>query len=365
MNERPLVFGMGLGRTGTISLHIAMSKLGWKSFHAWTVFEDALRSQDTSAPEKLFGKLISEGYNAFFDFPSVDWYKRVVDAYPGAKFIFTKRPVEDWIESREWFAGAKRIGWTTDRDELRKYFSRHYAQAVAYCDERHVQRMIFRACEGDGWDKLCDFLGVARLPAAAFPHGNKRPRFEFTSDWLSGRLDEWGKLFQGWNARKVHALEIGSYEGRSACWLLLNVLPFDGSTLTCIEPFPRPILKRRFLHNIATTNRAEKVQLLHGCSHQLLHLVPDDSKDLVYVDGEHEGRSVVLDGLLAWSKLKPGGLMVFDDYGWPDAEAKRNNRHCHPREGVNAFLAVNSWDCSVVHKGYQVVVRKNTDGEKS
>ena len=36
----------------------------------------------------------------------------------------------------------------------------------------------------------------------------------------------------------------------------------------------------------------------------------------VYVDGSHHARDVLQDAVLAWGLLRPGGYMIFDDYGW-------------------------------------------------
>ena len=38
--------------------------------------------------------------------------------------------------------------------------------------------------------------------------------------------------------------------------------------------------------------------------------------DLIYIDGSHSAKDVLLDSLLAWRLLRPGGAMVWDDYEW-------------------------------------------------
>ena len=38
--------------------------------------------------------------------------------------------------------------------------------------------------------------------------------------------------------------------------------------------------------------------------------------DLVYIDGSHSAKDVLLDSLLAWRLLRPGGAMIWDDYEW-------------------------------------------------
>lgn len=39
--------------------------------------------------------------------------------------------------------------------------------------------------------------------------------------------------------------------------------------------------------------------------------------DIVYIDAGHEYESVKLDIDVFWRLLRPGGVMIFDDYAWP------------------------------------------------
>ncbi len=42
--------------------------------------------------------------------------------------------------------------------------------------------------------------------------------------------------------------------------------------------------------------------------------LPDASIDLIYIDGSHSYDNVVRDGVAARKKIKPGGIIVFNDY---------------------------------------------------
>lgn len=53
------------------------------------------------------------------------------------------------------------------------------------------------------------------------------------------------------------------------------------------------------------------------------HLINQKSKldadkffDIIYIDGNHEPEYVMEDAVLSFRKLKEGGIMIFDDYGW-------------------------------------------------
>ena len=76
--------------------------------------------------------------------------------------------------------------------------------------------------------------------------------------------------------------------------------------------------------------------------------------DLVYIDGSHDAADVLTDAVLAWSLLKPGGILGFDDYGWhvfPEPEKR-------PGPAVDAFLLTMRKRFEELYRGYQVWVRK-------
>ena len=50
--------------------------------------------------------------------------------------------------------------------------------------------------------------------------------------------------------------------------------------------------------------------------------------DFIYIDGSHMRVDVLLDAVLAWQLLKPGGIMALDDYEWNEY---RDNMVCHPK----------------------------------
>jgi len=90
MNNKVKIFGIGLPRTGTTSLHNALKSLGIKSKH----FPFKLY---TSFDDKLLGD-----YDLFVDSPIQLIYKLLDDKFPESKFILTTRSLDSWLESMEW-----------------------------------------------------------------------------------------------------------------------------------------------------------------------------------------------------------------------------------------------------------------------
>ncbi|MDT6993900.1 class I SAM-dependent methyltransferase [Burkholderia cenocepacia] len=178
----------------------------------------------------------------------------------------------------------------------------------------------------------------------------------FTRDWFSNSIPSWNEAlapFKG--GENLRFLEIGSFEGRSSCWLLENVLTSDSSVLHCVDPWVGPIYER-FIDSVSPWK--DKVVMHRGKSEDMLPLTPGPF-DLVYIDGLHMGFNVLQDAVLTWNKLKVGGLMIFDDYLW---EHQGLDRTLVPKDAVDGFLSVIHGRYELLHLGYQVIIRKNGRG---
>ena len=175
------IFGVGLARTGTTSLHEAMLLLGHVSA------PDSLPLLDGIDLDFL------RAHDAFFDNPIPFRYQALDTVCPNSKWIVTQRPVDDWLASIEWLYGpgiarlspsVREIGdrvhrqlYGSDRfDEtrLRAIYERHYGDLAEWVQGRrhawiHVE-------QGLGWAPICDLLDVA-VPDFDFPHVNRRKNY--------------------------------------------------------------------------------------------------------------------------------------------------------------------------------------------
>ena len=179
--------------------------------------------------------------------------------------------------------------------------------------------------------------------------------YSFTSDWVSGNTPNWlAWLAPFRNQPGVRMLEIGSFEGRSAIWFLENILSHTTAHLTCIDPFPLP-WDLRFDHNLRVSGQVSKVTKVQGRSADILPGVVPSSMDIIYVDGSHRARDVLMDAVLAWRLLKPTGVMIFDDYLWElDFAAPER-----PQMAIELFLEMFAGQYTLLGKGYQVAIRKH------
>lgn len=180
------IFGIGMHKTATTSLHKAMKLLGidsahWKTAHwAKAIWEEMLTAGRSNTLERNY---------ALSDLPIPLLYKELDSAYPGSKFILTVRSETAWIESvqKHWshqhnqFRGA----WDTDPFTHRVHkllygqrnfdaelfltrYRQHNREVVEYFRERQSDLLIMDMDAGAGWQELCGFLGRP-LPRGPYP----------------------------------------------------------------------------------------------------------------------------------------------------------------------------------------------------
>ena len=94
-----MIFGIGLGRTGTRSLTEALRLMGLNAVH-WddrgAHILDRWHESDLSMPDNL---------DAFIEGPFVRWWRAADRLHPGSHFILTTRDKAAWLESVErWMA---------------------------------------------------------------------------------------------------------------------------------------------------------------------------------------------------------------------------------------------------------------------
>lgn len=171
----------------------------------------------------------------------------------------------------------------------------------------------------------------------------------FTQDWFTHIEYNFKRCMSLLGERKTF-LEIGSHEGRSACWMLQNALSEEGE-LICIDPFldSSDDRKNKFLHNISQSKKNNQTVSLIRMKSELA--LPDikDLFNFIYIDGDHSEEAVYKDAILAWKLLKRKGIMLFDDYDYP---------HEPTGEGIDKFLQEYKGQYATVVDNYQYGIQK-------
>ncbi|GAB4213029.1 MAG: hypothetical protein OHK0012_08410 [Synechococcales cyanobacterium] len=190
--------------------------------------------------------------------------------------------------------------------------------------------------------------------------------FHFTTDWFSPNIPLWQQHLSPYVDRPVQALEIGSWEGRSAVWLLENILTHPDSVLTCVDTFQGSAehdadlvgsLFERFQHNITLAQTPAKVIVHSLAAQDFFQTIPQQRYDVIYVDGSHFSWDVLTEAIHCWPRLNLEGTLIFDDYLWEDIGLP----YQQPKVAIDAFLQIFQDKLQVLAQDYQVVIRKRSE----
>jgi hypothetical protein len=204
------VIGAGFGRTGTLSLKLALEQLGFGP--CYHMIETSQHPEHDAMwlalarGESDDWRTILDGYAAAVDWPSIMIWKELVAAYPDAKVILTVRDPDAWYESArktifarmQEFADVLASGDESAVDPARRAhmtmvntvvvdktfagnLDRRHAIRVFNAHNEEVRRtvppdrlLVYES--GQGWKKICAFLGVP-VPPTPFPKVNTTEDF--------------------------------------------------------------------------------------------------------------------------------------------------------------------------------------------
>ncbi len=178
---RPKVFCIGFQKTGTTSLHAALTQLGYRT--ASVVGRD-WSAERLAAEGAALCIETARGYDAAQDMPWPLFFRALDAAFPGSKFILTLRDHERWFASIENHFGANEdemqafvYGRDTaapagNRERYIDVLARHERDVRRYFAERPRDLLVMDLEAGDGWPALCGFLAQP-VPDAPFPSKNR------------------------------------------------------------------------------------------------------------------------------------------------------------------------------------------------
>jgi predicted O-methyltransferase YrrM len=185
--------------------------------------------------------------------------------------------------------------------------------------------------------------------------------YQFTQDWFSHNIPGLQDMMKMLPDNKLF-LEVGSYEGRSTCWFLENGLADDG-VIFCYDTWEgseehsdvqRSDLFLKFMHNTELSKKStQSVYTFMGDSRETIRR-QTALFDFVYIDGSHQAPDVLMDACLTFRMLKPGGIMVFDDYLWKDVPGVLHQ----PKIAIDTFVNIFSDELDTVLIGHQYGIRK-------
>ncbi|CAK8677541.1 unnamed protein product [Clavelina lepadiformis] len=191
------VITAGFSKTGTKSMFLALSELGYNVYdfhdHFWHHCDQwtKIYSSSTGGTIEDF-KEMYESVDAVTDAPPYLFWEEILQAFPDAKVILTTRDEEEWYQSvlgqnkvmkRNYIYQVMQIlsptGW-----KYYKFF-RDTMTCLSGLRMRHPFDLMFvknemQNCPPEklfvydvrqGWEPLCEFLGK-EIPDKPFPHEN-------------------------------------------------------------------------------------------------------------------------------------------------------------------------------------------------
>ena len=183
------IFGIGMHKTATTSLHLAMKILNFDSAH----WNSAHWAKAIWTEMKTWGRslTVEKSYH-LCDLPIPLLFRELDKAYPGSKFIHTMLDEEVWVKAAEihWSPRNRfRASWDSDpfshrihqevygqrhfdREVFLARYRQHNAEVLDYFKDRPQDLLVMNMSAGAGWPELCGFVGKP-VPDVPYPHGNK------------------------------------------------------------------------------------------------------------------------------------------------------------------------------------------------
>jgi predicted O-methyltransferase YrrM len=171
--------------------------------------------------------------------------------------------------------------------------------------------------------------------------------YEFTQDWFSSNIPTWQFLLAKVKPRRI--LEIGSYEGRSACFLIEQVASERPIELHCVDKWGgKAEVEQRFDRNIEIAISAAPQSVTfrkhkNSSSLALVQLLAEgyrETFDFIYVDGSHAAPDVLADAVLGFELASIGAAIVFDDYLWQRDPTGVPDHYSMPKPAIDAFVNI-------------------------
>ncbi|KAI9268303.1 P-loop containing nucleoside triphosphate hydrolase protein [Phascolomyces articulosus] len=212
------VIGAGFGRTGTDSLRAALNILGYNTHHMFVM----LKHEQEQYPE-LFTEAyehpehdidwdkVYTGFNAAVDWPTSSFIKQLLEKYPKAKVLLTRRDPDDWYRSvkNTIFHYAQQTDIFPDADDPNSYYQRlrkmahtiimdgAFGNPEQFLDEEATKAKFVAHNKwveeyvpadqllvmelGEGWERLCQFLNKP-VPDVPYPRSNSTAEIQKFSE---------------------------------------------------------------------------------------------------------------------------------------------------------------------------------------
>ena len=208
--------------------------------------------------------------------------------------------------------------------------------------------------------------------------------YKYTQTWFSHSEIKYYLASLLDKSKENHILEIGCFEGLSSVFFADNFLNnagpagSAGSTLTCVDPFLNIdnndhsyLLQNgaelNFDYNISQCKNTEKITVYKTTSDNFFKMNAKTFNaktfNFIYVDGCREPDFIRRDMDNSFNVLEKGGIMWmngYDDGGYGTCDGSDDGT-CDDviKKVMDDFLDKYAGQYVVIHKGYQLAIKKN------
>lgn len=188
---------------------------------------------------------------------------------------------------------------------------------------------------------------------------------KYTYDFFSQNTFDWVNILREFRKRELNYLEIGSFEGNSALFILNN---FNPKSVFCVdaweqlskeegsnegyENIPIKNIENNFDENLKPyQGKFKKYKMMS----EIFFKKNTFDFDVIYIDGSHLAEDVLSDCRSSWSCLKKDGILILDDFFWNNYDKIEHN----PAYAINIFLKEIKSDYKIICLSkFQLFIRK-------
>lgn len=194
------VIGAGFGRTGTMSLKLALEQLGFaQCYHMFEVMshpDHVPLWRAAHRGEPIDWDSLFDGYLAAVDWPSCNFWREQMVAFPEAKVVLSLRDPERWYASvmntiyptsvkfRELGGDQSNMvfeliwdGIFQGRMQDKAFVIDQYLAHNQAVRDNVPAECLLEFDPGDGWEPLCEFLDRP-IPDEPYPRTNTTEEFQ-------------------------------------------------------------------------------------------------------------------------------------------------------------------------------------------
>lgn len=190
------VIGTGFGRTGTDSMRLALTQLGFGPCHH---MREVMASDEQKRVWRALAQgaepdwdVLFDGFQACVDWPSAYYWPELIARYPDATVLLTHRDPESWWNSfsstilrvitNPTDTGSLGVALIAEqvfdgRPDDREHAIRIYRDNVERVKAEVPEDRLLIYELGSGWEPLCDHLGVP-VPDMPYPRVNSAAEFQ-------------------------------------------------------------------------------------------------------------------------------------------------------------------------------------------